>query len=115
MSNNIPMGCLLIIIALLISAISQVLLKLSARKAYLKAWQEYINPFVVAAYTLYFITTLLSVIALRYTPLTLAAALDSAGQIFVPVMSYLFLHEKISKRKGIGMGIIVVGILAFAA
>ena len=97
-----------------ISAVSQVLLKVSARKKYASIWLEYMNPFVIIAYGLYFITTILSVQALRYIPLTLSTAFDASGQIFVPVMSYLFLQEKISKRKCLGMGIIILGIIIFA-
>ena len=104
----------MVMIALLISAFSQILLKLSAQKKYLSVWQEYINPFVITAYAMYFFTTILCVFALRYIPVTLSAALDSAGQIFVPIMSYLFLREKINRRKCLGMLVIVIGIVIFA-
>lgn len=114
MTSNTLIGSSLVMMALLISAFSQILLKLSARKKYQNVWQEYINPFVITAYAMYFLTTILCVFALRYIPVTLSAALDSAGQIFVPVMSYLFLREKISKRKCLGMLVIVIGIIIFA-
>ena len=106
-------GIALVMVALLISSVSQVLLKLSARRMYINMWREYFNLFVITAYIMYFVTTILNVIALRYIPVTLSAALDSAGQIFVPIMSYLFLREKITRRKCLGMIIIVLGIFVF--
>ena len=114
MTNNTIVGSTIILIALLMSAASQVLLKLSAKKEYKNIWEEYFNPLVIIAYGIYFVTTIMSVQALRFIPLTLSTALGTLGQIFVPVMSRLFLREKISKRKGIGMCIIVVGIAVFA-
>ncbi len=114
MTSNTLIGSSLVMVALLISAFSQILLKLSAKKKYQNAWQEYINPLVITAYAMYFVTTILCVFALRYISVTLSAALDSAGQIFVPIMSYLFLREKISRRKCLGMLVIVIGIVVFA-
>lgn len=112
--NSMLIGAGLVLFATGISAISQVLLKLSSRRSYPSAWREYINPFVITAYAMYFATTIMSVLALRYIPLTLSTALGTSGQIFVPVMSYLFLQEKISRRKAVGMAIIIVGIIIFA-
>lgn len=114
MTSNTLIGAALELIALFISAVSQILLKLSARKTYGSAWREYINPLVITAYGMYVATTILSVFALRFIPLTLRAALGTSGQIIVPVMSYLILHEKISKRKFLGMCVIVIGIIIFA-
>lgn len=107
-------GIILILSSTTISAISQLLLKLSARRRYPVWWREYVNLFVIAAYTLFLVATLFSALALRYIPLTLSTALGASGQIIVPVVSYLFLHEKIGKRKCAGMAIITVGILIFA-
>lgn len=112
--NSMALGIILVLSATAVSAVSQVLLKLSAKRTYLNACQEYINPFVITAYGMYFATTIMSVLALRYIPLTLSTAFGTSGQIFVPVMSYLFLQEKISRRKAVGMVIIIVGIIIFA-
>lgn len=108
------MGVGMILLSTFIAAISQVMLKLSARKDYSVRWREYINPLVISAYSLFVVTTILSVFAHRYIPMTLCAALAVSGQIFVPCMSYLFLKEKISRRRLMGMSIIVVGILIFS-
>jgi len=107
-------GAALVLTSLFISAVSQVLLKLSAKKTYGSVLREYFNPLVITAYGMYVVTTILSVSALRFIPLTLSTALGTSGQIMVPVMSYLILHEKISKRKCIGMCVIVTGIIIFA-
>lgn len=106
-------GILLILLSVIISSLSQLLLKVSAQKDYVVWWREYINLFVISAYALFFFTTLLNIFALHYIPLTLSAVLGTSGQIVVPVLSYLFLHEKIDKRKCVGMIILALGILVF--
>lgn len=99
----------------LIASVSQVLLKKSAGHCYMTKLREYLNPLVIGGYTLLLCTTLINVLALRWVPLTLASALDASGQIFVPILSFLVLGERISRRKLLGMAIIVTGILIFFA
>ena len=114
MANNLPLGAAFILTGTFISAASQILLKLSTRKSYANKWREYFNFYVIAAYALFVLSTICGVMALRYIPVTLNAALGTSGQIFVPVMSFLILHEKISRRKLCGMALIVLGILIFS-
>ena len=53
-------------------------------------------------------------IALRKLPLSLSPMWQSLGQIFVVILSYFFLHEKITKGKLKGIAIIVLGIVIFS-
>jgi len=48
---------------------------------------------------------------LRYLPVSVAFPLINAVHVFVPVSSVIFLHEQISLRRWIGIGLIVCGIL----
>ena len=107
-------GSALILFSSIISAFSQILLKKAAEKVYRSKLQSYLNPLVIFAYALFFVTTLFGVAALRFIPLTLSAALTASAQVFVPVMSRVFLHEEITRRKWIGMAVIVLGIVIFS-
>jgi undecaprenyl phosphate-alpha-L-ara4N flippase subunit ArnE len=49
---------------------------------------------------------------LRFVSLSVAFPLINAVHIFVPVGSWIFLHEQISVRRWLGIGLIVCGILA---
>lgn len=98
-----------------IASLSQILLKYAAGKRYTAKLNEYFNPFVICGYTLFLGTTFINVCALRFVPLSLASALDTAGQIFVPFFSYLILKEKVSRKKLGGMAVIIIGILMFFA
>jgi len=52
--------------------------------------------------------------ALRFLPLGLAFALTNGVHIFVPLGSWLFLHEHIGPLRGGGILIIIVGIVLLA-
>lgn len=112
--SNFLIGCCLALSAHLIAAISQIFLKIAAGKEYSVWWRSYINPLVIIAYGFFFGTTLINVFALRYIPLSFSAGLGASGQIFVPVLSMLFLKEKISRKRQLGMLIIVIGIIIFS-
>jgi drug/metabolite transporter (DMT)-like permease len=52
--------------------------------------------------------------ALRFLPLGLAFALTNGVHIFVPIGSWLFLHEKIGPLRATGIFVILAGILFLA-
>lgn len=108
------MGVGIVLFSNIVAAVSQILLKQAAKKTWPNWWRSYLNASVILAYGLFFATTLFSVYALRFIPLSLSAALGASGQVFVPVLSHLILHEEISKRRAWGMMIIVAGIVAFS-
>ena len=104
---------LIFLCSVFISSVSQVLLKSSANRRHSSVLGEYLNIKVIVAYTMFFGSTLITILAYRYVPLSLGGILESTGYIFVAVLSYLFLHEKISKRKMTGLGMILIGIIVF--
>ena len=113
MDYSYLLGVGLVLTGTFITAISQIMLKKSAQHNYNNQLAEYINPLVVGGYALLLGTTLITVLALRYIPMSLAAALDSTGQIFVPVLSFLILKEHINRQKLIGMLIIILGLVIY--
>ena len=112
-SYSYLLGVSLILLATFITAVSQIMLKKSAQKTYKEQIAEYVNPLVIGGYILLLGTTLISVLALRFIPMTLAAALDSTGQIFVPMLSFLILKERINRQKLIGMAVIIIGLVIY--
>lgn len=114
MSPETITGIGLVLCSNAVAAVSQILLKKAAKKTYPVWWRSYVNAYVITAYSMFVMTTVFSVLALRYIPLSLSAAFAASGQIFVPVLSRLFLREKISRRRGLGMLTIVLGIIIFS-
>jgi len=99
------------IFSVFISSVSQIMLKKSALKHYDSKIKEYLNPIVIIAYGIFFISSLVTMIAYKYVPLSMGPIWESSGYIFVGVLSYIFLQERLSKRKLTGMAIILIGIL----
>ena len=106
---------LIFLVSVLISSISQIILKKSAVKKYDSVLKEYLNVRVISAYTMFFLSTLLTMYAYTGVPLTLGALLEAVGYIYIPVLSFLFLKEKITPSmvfptKNKNCGIIVYNI-----
>ncbi len=101
-------------ISVFISSVSQILLKKSASRDYTTRIREYLNPCVIGAYMLFFLSTILTMLSLRYVPLSMQPILESTSYIYVSVMGYLFLKETFNKRKICGICIILTGILVYS-
>ena len=76
--------------------------------------KEYLNPLVIFAYGMFFCSVILTMLALKNIPLSMQPILESTGYIFVTVMGYFFLKERIGKRKMAGIALILLGILIFS-
>lgn len=105
---------LIFVVGVFISSMSQIILKKSAEKEYPSKIREYLNVRVIFAYIIFFGATLCSILAYTKIPLSLGPILESSGYFFVAVLSYIFLKEKISKQKMLGLSIIIIGIIIYA-
>lgn len=112
--NKILLYSMVMILSVFISSISQIILKKSALKTYDSHLGEYANLYVIIAYGIFFCSTFITIYALKYVPLSMAPILESTGYIFIVILSRIFLNEYISKRKLIGMAIILLGIAVFS-
>ena len=99
------------LLSVLIAAISQILLKRSAGKQYTSKAIEYLNVRVIAAYALFFLSSLLTVLAYRGVPLSMGPVLETTGDLWVTIMGRLILKEKVSMRKLTGLAVIVLGVI----
>lgn len=104
----------IMLLSVMVSSISQILLKKSAQKQYPSKLREYLNPMVIIAYGMFFSSTLITMYALKVVPLSMSPILESTGYIFVAILSFLFLKEKMSRRQLIGMTLIIAGIVVYS-
>ena len=100
--------------SVIIAAFSQVLLKVAANREYENKLREYFNPLVITAYGIFFLSWALTTWALRHVAYAKnSPVIEATSYIWGPLFGVLLLKEKISKRRLLGMAIILVGILVF--
>lgn len=104
----------LLLISSFVSAVSQIMLKMSAGRQYESRVQEYTNPLVMMAYALFFGCTFLTMYSLKVVPLSMAPILEASGYIFVALLSRIMLKERISRRKLMGLLVILLGICIYS-
>ncbi len=105
---------LILLASVLVSAISQVMLKLSANREHGNAVQEYMNPLVIGAYALFVLSTLMTVYAYKEVPLSLGPVLEATSYLYVTAFGALIFHERITKEKLLALALIIGGICVFA-
>ena len=108
--NNILL-LLVMVLAVLVSSVSQAMLKVSAGKKYKNRLQEYLNPLVITAYLLFFAATFIMIYSLKYVPLSFAPIVEALGYVFIAVIGLLFFKEKTRGKKLVGLLLIIVGML----
>ena len=114
MSGNQSLFIIVMLASVLVSSISQVLLKIEALKKHESVANEYLNPLVIGAYCLFFLSTLLTVFAYQGIPLSLGPALEATSYIYVALFGAVLFHEAITVRKVIALLLIVGGIVCYA-
>ena len=106
--------CVLIwLAAMLIAAVSQVLMKLSANRGYKSRIREYANFYLVAAYGLAVVSLFLTNLAFTKLDLKYSPVFQAIKYIFIWVLGVLILREHISKRRLLGITVILAGIIVF--
>lgn len=102
------------LLSVLLSSVSQVILKKSADRKYSNKVREYVNPYVLGAYSLFFLSSLLTVLAYNRVPLSKGQILETSGYIYVTVLGMIFLKEHLNRNKVFGMILILLGIVVFS-
>ncbi len=97
-----------------IASCSQIILKKAAEKEYASKLAEYLNPMVIGAYAIFFGASLCSVMGYKQVPLSIGPILEATGYIWVAILGKIFLGEHISKRKALGLVVIILGIVIAA-
>lgn len=113
MNSTLLLHGVVLLFGVLIACFSQILLKKAAVRKYSKWYWQYLNFSVIAAYAIMVISTLCSTFAYRVIPLSTGPIWTAAQQLFMVVLTFLFLGERPTKRKLLGLCVIMVGVLIF--
>lgn len=104
----------LLLLGVFISAVSQVLLKKAALRAYKTRLAEYLNPLVVTAYCMFVGTTFLSIFAYKGIPLSMGPILEATSYIYVTIFGIMIFNEKMSQMKWLSLALILIGICIYS-
>ena len=110
MINSYIMGMLF---SVTVASFSQILLKKSAMKTYDSPIREYLNVWVISGYFLLLGSMLISLWAYGGLDYKNGPVIESLGNVLVPLLSFAFFREKLTKRKMAGILCIMIGILVF--
>lgn len=105
---------LVLLFGVFVAAISQVMLKKAAVKNHGSIIKEYLNPLVIGAYFLFFVTTLLSVYAYKGIPLSMGPILEATSYVYVTFFGVKIFHEEFDWKKLVALIIIITGILIYS-
>lgn len=97
----------------LVSSFTQILLKKSANEQS-GGIRYFLNSKVIIGYFLFFVVTFInSKIIYKNINLSTINIIESFGYIFVPLLSWILLKEKLNRKMLIGIGLIILGIIIF--
>ncbi len=96
------------------SALSQLLLKLSANETHKGRFGEYLNRKVITAYLIFAVVLLLNTYAYTKVNLKYGPVIDTFTYVFVLLLSVLVLREKVTKWKLIGNLMIIAGVVLYS-
>lgn len=99
------------IAAVIIASASQVLLKKKADKAPKNFLKKFLNGPVILSYALLFLSMMLNSLALRQMEMSILPCITATSFLWIMVLSALFLGEKPTRRKVIGVVMILIGVL----
>lgn len=104
---------IILIVSVAIASFAQILLKKSAEKNYSSPLREYLNPYVICGYGLMFLSMFMTITSYSGLDYTNVPVIESLGYVMVMILSYFFFKEKITKRKVMGMLLILMGIFIY--
>ena len=101
------------LLSVCIASFSQVMLKMGAGKKYASKIREYLNIYVISGYGMLFVSMLLTIVAYSRLSYLSVPVVEAVGYVLVPVLSYFFFKEKLSRRKVVGILFILAGIFIY--
>lgn len=104
----------LVVFGVICCSASQLLLKQSADKEHRNKIAYILNWRVILAYGVFFLSIIINITSLQHgVNLKDIPILEATGYIFVPILSLLFLKEKLNKQTILATAIILLGIIVF--
>ena len=105
---------LIVVIGVFACSASQILLKKSATIEYRSAIFELLNWRVMMAYGIMFVSLVTNIYAMSNgVQLKDMPVLEALGYVFVPMLSFFFLQERIDQRSLLSIVLVVIGIVVF--
>ena len=105
---------LIALLGVFISSCAQLLMKASAvKKKQSSILEKFLNIRIMTAYSMMMLSSLISVLCLRYLQLKYVPMIEATGFLWVPLLSFLILREKPTRYNVIGGIIIVSGVILF--
>lgn len=97
----------------MLTAISQILMKMGARSVSRISWRVYFNGYTLTAYASLLLVTLMNLYVFRQLPLKVMLVLLPSVLLLVMLLSYWLLHERLSRRQIAGALVVMVGLVVF--
>jgi drug/metabolite transporter (DMT)-like permease len=104
---------LLTLIIVIFTSVAHLLLKKGSVISTDKHVKMYFHPYSITAYVIFAIVAFLSIYAMMGLDLKVFFALSSLTYICIPVLSFMFLKESVTKNKLIGIIMISIGVIVF--
>ncbi len=104
---------LLMIVAQIIAAVSQILLKVSANKEYPSFVRQYLNAFVIGGYGLLMVSMVITILCYDGLGYMAVVVMEPISYILVMIMARFIFKEKVTPFKIAGMVLIIAGIVVF--
>lgn len=96
-----------------IAAFSQILLKSSANRPHEGFWKQYLNWRVITGYSMLLVSMLFSIWAYSGMQYKYGPAIESIGFALVAFLSWCILKEKLTRKKVLGIALIVGGLVVY--
>jgi drug/metabolite transporter (DMT)-like permease len=104
---------LLLLMIILLTSFGQIFLKIGSSAGKNSSLKLFTHPASLAGYLTFAIVAFLSIDAIKEIELKVFFAVTSLTYVIVLFLSYLFLHEKITKIKVIAVIFITCGVIIF--
>lgn len=109
--KNSTLALLIALLGAFFSSLSQYLLKRAAEKPGANRLQGLLQPQVLLAYAIFFLVLVANLFTLKHLPLYVLPLIEATSYVYVALLSFFVLKEKLSKRKLLGLLCIVAGVV----
>jgi len=110
---NSTASVLIFIAGAFITAISQTMLKMSANREHKNRLGEYLNPLVIGSYALFVLVLVMNIVGYRWIEYKYGSIINCLSYVFIMLLGFGFLKEKVTWQKIVGNLVIILGIVVF--